>query len=126
MRHESRFTAGTERTKNVKTFAPYVDIYESKDEIVLLADMPGVAAENVDVVLEKNVLTIKGTLSPSTDKEHRLLHGEYETGDYRRQFEVSEEIDRDRIEATIKDGVLKVVLPKIEQAKARKIEIKAA
>lgn len=107
-----------------RTFAPPVDIYETGNNIVLVADVPGVDDKSLDISVEKNVLTIQGTVSPFSPENHQLSCREYESGDYRRSFTLSGEIDRDKIEATVKNGVLHMTLPKTEQMKVRKIAIK--
>lgn len=118
--------AATERIRNVKTFTPRVDIYESKDSLSLLADMPGVDEKTVDVELEKNILTITGRVEGQAVHDATMLYSEYETGDYERVFTLSDEIDRDKIVATVKNGVLSLCLPKAEKVKPKKIAIKAA
>lgn len=113
----------SESTRNVPIFVPAVDIFESANELTLLADMPGVPIENVDIDLDNDQLTIKGTAT-AVEEEGTVLLREYSVGDYYRQFTLSNVIDRERIQASMKDGVLKVVLPKAEAAKPRKIEVK--
>jgi len=112
-------------TKESAVYMPYVDIYETKDELVLLADMPGVCEKDVNVDLEKGVLTIRGHAEPEKHDGFQPLQSEYGVGDYERRFTLSNEIDATRIGASIKDGVLKVVLPKAEEVKARKIPVSA-
>ena len=119
-------TAATERIRNVKTFVPRVDIYETKEALFLIADMPGVDEKTVDVELEKNVLTISGRAEDGKVKDYNLVFSEYEVGDYERTFTVSNEIDRDKIKATVKQGVLRLELPKAEKVKPKKITINAA
>lgn len=119
-------TAATERIRNVKTFVPRVDIYETKDALYLIADMPGVDEKTVDVELEKNILTIAGRVENGKVKDHNLLFSEYEVGDYERTFTLSDEIDRDKIKANVKQGVLRLELPKAEKVKPKKIAIQAA
>jgi HSP20 family molecular chaperone IbpA len=114
----------TERTKNRKVYVPKVDIYETKDTMVLLADVPGVDERSVDITLEKNVLTINGAVEATRFDGYTLAYTEYDIGDYQRAFTISDEVDRNRIEATVKNGVLKIVLHKAETAKAKKIAIK--
>ncbi len=114
----------SESTRNVPIYIPPVDIFESATELVLLADMPGVAIENVDIDLDNDQLTIRGSVPVEDDKGTVLLR-EYSVGDYYRQFTLSNIIDRNKIEASMKDGVLKVVLPKAEAAKPRKITVRA-
>jgi HSP20 family protein len=106
------------------TFLPPADIYETRDSIVVLAEMPGVAPDGVDITLERRVLTIRGRSAVDDHAGYQRVYNEYTNGDYERVFTLSENIDRDRIQATLKDGVLHLVLPKAEAAKARKIELK--
>jgi len=115
----------SESTRNVPIFVPAVDIYESENELTLLADMPGVPIDNVDIDLNDDQLTIKGTATEE-DQGGTALLKEYSVGDYYRQFTVSSAIDREKIKASMKDGVLKLVLPKAEAAKPRKIEVKTS
>lgn len=118
--------SAAERIRNVKTFVPRVDIYENKDSLFLLADMPGVDENTVDIELEKNVLTITGRVENGHVKDAAIMYSEYEIGDYERVFTLSDRIDRDKIVATVKNGVLRLELPKAEEVKPKKIAIKAA
>jgi HSP20 family protein len=115
-----------QRTAPRPVFMPPADIYETKDSIVVLAEMPGVSPEGVDISLERRVLTIRGHSATNDHSGYQRVYNEFADGDYERAFTLSENIDRDRIEATLKDGVLQLVLPKAEAAKARKIELKAS
>jgi len=119
-------TAATERIRNVKTFVPRVDIYETKDALFLIADMPGVDEQTVDVELEKNILTISGRVENGRVQDYSLVFSEYEVGDYERSFTLSDEIDKDKIKATVRQGVLRLELPKAEKVKPKKIAINAA
>lgn len=122
----AKTTSQVEPTRENRVYAPDVDIRETADGIVLTADMPGVAAEGLNVTLENSVLTISGTATlPALDK-HRLSYAEFGTGEYKRSFTLSDEIDRDGIKATIRNGVLKLELPKAKEAKARTIKVEAA
>lgn len=111
-----------ELTTEKPIFMPHVDIYEDKENLVLVADMPGVKEEDVDIHLEDNVLTIKG-------KVYDVLTGvdpvfqEYKTGDYYRRFTISNLVDHEKITARMKDGVLRIILPKAEAKKPKKIQI---
>lgn len=125
-KQEVQHPVETERTRIRKVYAPRVDIYETKDTIVLIADMPGVDEKSVDITLEKNVLTIDGEVEQDSYKGYTMSYAEYEMGDYQRAFTISDEVDRDKIDATVKNGVLKVTLHKAEKAKVKKIAIKAA
>jgi HSP20 family molecular chaperone IbpA len=113
-----------QRTPPRPVFLPPADIYETPDSIVVLAEMPGVAPDGVDITLERRVLTIRGRSAVNDHARYQRVYNEYTDGDYERSFTLSENIDRDRIEARLKDGVLHLVLPKAETAKARKIELK--
>lgn len=115
-----------ERTRDQQVYIPPVDIYEKSDAIVLVADMPGVNESSVDITLEKNVLTIEGFVKPQNPEGYDLGWSEYGIGDYKRSFTLSEEIDREKIEASVKDGVLRVTLGKAEPAVTKKIKVKAA
>src|SRR5262252_4655986 len=119
-------TGARERTPDRPVFLPAADIYETRDNIVVLAEMPGVAPDGVDITLERRVLTIRGRSAAGDHAGYQRVYSEYAAGDYERVFTLSENIDRDRIEAALKDGVLQLVLPKAEAAKARKIELKTS
>lgn len=118
--------AGAEHTRDRKVFIPPVDIVESPDAIILTADMPGVDDKNVSVTLEKGVLSVLGEIEPASVKDRKLAYAEYEIGDYERAFTLSDEIDQDRIEATVKNGILRLVLPKTETARTRRIPVKTS
>jgi HSP20 family molecular chaperone IbpA len=123
-KREAQTPTEVERTKNRKVYITDVDIYERGDDTtILLADMPGVDEKSVNINLEKNVLTITGCVKPEISNSYKLVYAEYDTGDYQRAFTLSNEIDIDKIGATMKNGVLRLVLPKAEAAKPRKIEV---
>ena len=110
-RDEAQAPAGAERTKSEPVYTPAVDIYETEDALVLLADLPGVSREDLTINLEDEVLTIEGSAKPSAAPGEKLLN-EYVSGTFYRQFTVSEAIDREKIDAKLKNGVLELVLPK--------------
>jgi HSP20 family protein len=110
---------GAERTRERLAF----DIYETAEAITVVTDMPGVDETSVDITLDKNVLTITGYVEPMQPEGYSLAHAEYNIGDFERAFTLSDRIDREGIEATVKDGVLRLVLPKITEAKSRMIPI---
>lgn len=119
-------SVATERTRTGRIYMPNVDISEDKDNLTLYADLPGAGDEDVSVTLENDVLTIEAKVSPPVKAgDHRLTYAEYGVGDYFRSFTITEPIDRDRIEARMKDGVLRIVLPKKEEAKPKQIKIQA-
>ncbi|HOI95862.1 MAG TPA: Hsp20/alpha crystallin family protein [Syntrophobacter fumaroxidans] len=125
LQEKKELRTGSESTRNVPVFVPAVDIYESADAITLLADIPGVPIENVDIDLNHDQLTIRAS-AVVEDGKGTVVLDEYQVGDYYRQFTLSNVIDRAKIEASMKDGVLKLVLPKAEAAKPRKIAVNAA
>jgi HSP20 family molecular chaperone IbpA len=105
---------------------PAADIYETGDNLVVLCELPGVGSDGVDITLERRVLTIRARSAEHEHSGYQRVYTEYADGDYERVFTLSEDIDRDRIEATARDGVLHLVLPKAAPAKARRIELKSA
>ncbi|MFH1079539.1 MAG: Hsp20/alpha crystallin family protein [Pseudomonadota bacterium] len=125
-KQQAQALADAERTRTNKVYVPRADIYETKDTIVLITDMAGVDEKSIDITLEKNVLTINGVVEPLSFNGYSMAYAEYDTGDYQRAFTISNEVDREKIEAKVKNGVLRVILHKAEQVKARKIAIKAA
>ena len=122
---EAEVPESSERTRDRRVYIPSVDILERKDDIILYADMPGVNQTSVDITLEKNELTIHGIVDAEIPERHKLVLAEYGVGDYNRVFTLSDEVDKERIQATVKDGVLKLVLPKITAARTKKITVQA-
>ncbi len=122
---EAEIAKGTETTRAKKAYTPAVDILERKDDIILTADMPGVDENSVDINLEKNVLTIFGNVERELPEGYNLALREYNEGNYYRSFTLSDEVDREKIKAAVKNGVLKLILPKADIVKQRKIEVKA-
>jgi HSP20 family protein len=118
-------TEDTERTRDRQVFIPRADIYETEDAMIVLTDMPGVDEKSVDITIEKNVLTINAFVEPEQHENFRCTYAEYGVGDYERSFVLSNQVDREGIEASVKDGVLRLVLPKSKEAKTRKISVKA-
>jgi len=106
-------------------FVPAVDIFENQDALVLIADMPGINSEGVDIHLKDSELTISGRPKEEEKKQASPIYTEYESGGFLRSFTLSNVIDQTKIEASMKDGVLKVVLPKAEAAKPRQIVVQA-
>ncbi len=114
-----------ERTRDRKAFVPRTDIYEDGEMITIVADMPGVDENAVEIILEKGILTINGYVEPELPEGFALSYAEYEIGDYQRSFKLSNQIDQENIQATVKDGVLRLSLPKVGPAKMRKIAVQA-
>jgi HSP20 family molecular chaperone IbpA len=114
----------TERTRDCQCYIPRADIYEVDEIINVVMDMPGIDPNAIDITLEKNVLNVKGFAHiPDRDK-YTMVSAEYEPGDYERSFRISDTIDREKIDANYKDGVLRLTLPRAEIAKTKKIEVK--
>ena len=122
---EKQQVEGQEKTRAGRFFLPEVDIEESNDSLRLWADMPGVKENDVEVTLNGGVLTIVGTVSTEAYQKLAPLYTEYNVGNYFRQFELNEDIDAQRINASMKDGVLELTLPKSERARPRRIEVNA-
>ncbi len=112
-----------ERTEAARYFRPYTDIHESTDTITVTMDMPGVDKKDVDVKLEKDVLTITGHVDLTGYEGLEPVYTEYNVGNYVRSFTISNEVDRDAISAKIDNGVLTVSLPKVKEAAARRITV---
>lgn len=115
----------TESTRDLPVTAPATDIYETDREIVVVADMPGVNEQSVDITLENQALTLSGRATRAEAAEGELLYREFGPTEYRRTFTLSDEIDRDRITARVKNGVLRVTLPKAARAQPRRIAVQA-
>lgn len=112
-----------EGTRNRAVYSPLTDIYETKNALVLLLEMPSVDATGVKVTLDKRVLTITGICTPVVPKGYSLSAAEYRDGDYERSFTLAENIDGDGIEAVLRDGLLRLTLPKARPAPAKTISV---
>lgn len=123
-KQEAQQSSQVEATRARPVFLPCTDIYERENELLVIAEMPGVGRGAADVTLEAGELRISGHVEKSTVEGHQLAYSEYETGDYARTFRVSGQIDVNRIDATMKNGVLQVVQPKSKEAIPQKISIK--
>jgi HSP20 family molecular chaperone IbpA len=104
-------------------FIPAVDILENQNEIMILADMPGVDGKDVDIDLRNDILTIRGAVNPVEDEKEVPVYREYSWGDYFRQFTLAEVIDQEKISAKMDDGVLRLTLPKKDKVKPKKIQV---
>jgi HSP20 family molecular chaperone IbpA len=120
---ESPQTPSTEGTRTRERYTtPPVDIYETPDGLVVMADLPGVDNERLDVRVDNHVLTIRGQARHGASGEP--LYREYELVNYFRQFELSDRVDQARISADLRFGVLTLTLPKAEEAKPRQIPVR--
>lgn len=118
-------SALAELTNPGVVFTPDVDIVENQREIRVLADMPGIDPDNIEIDLRDSVLTLSGAVKPIQEDQEVDILVEFETGRYHRQFSLSEVIDQEKIKADLDDGVLRLVLPKSDKAVPRKIEVTA-
>lgn len=125
VKEKQELSIPAEQTTPGPTFTPEVDIFETEKAITLLADIPGVTPEKLNIDLRDNILTIIGDIDPVEGGDEEDVVIEYETGRFYRQFTLSEIIDQNRIDAKLTDGVLRLNLPKVEKATPRKIAIKA-
>ena len=114
----------TERTRDSRVYVPRVDIYETEEAIHVVADIPGADENSIEITLEKNVLTIDADVQIEKPEDYSLTYAEYGIGSFRRKFNISNEIDQEKIVAEVRDGVLKLVLPKSKKVTQR-ISIKA-
>jgi HSP20 family molecular chaperone IbpA len=124
-KEKQEVTASAEQTKPGLVFTPAVDIFETEKEITLLADMPGVKADDLTIDLRDNTLTLLADIAPVEGADEEDLLVEYETGRYYRQFTIGESVNQEKIDAQLNDGVLRLSLPKVERATPKKITVKA-
>jgi len=125
VKEKQEVTTPAEQTIPGLVFTPEVDIFETDRAITLLADIPGVKPEKLNIDLRDNILTITGDVDRLQTADEELLVMEYETGRYYRQFTLSEVIDQTKIDAKLNLGVLRLSLPKVAKAAPRKIAITA-
>ena len=126
-RSETReMTPYEERTRQRRVYIPRADIYETPDDVVVIVDVPGVDEKSVDITLEKNVLTINAYPADIQPEGYSQVYAEFGMGDYQRRFVISSEIDQGKIEASVRNGVLHLRLPKAGPAKTRKIVVRAS
>ena len=104
-------------------FTPPIDIYESPEGLVLIADLPGVSVKTLELQVQNNKLTLLGRVKNPIPLNARLVHKEYEEGDFLRSFILSEDVDHERVTARLNDGVLEVVLPRTAKTTPRRIEV---
>jgi HSP20 family molecular chaperone IbpA len=104
-------------------FTPPIDIYESDEGLVLIADLPGVSVKSLELQVQNNKLTLLGRVTSQVPPDARPLHKEYEEGDFLRSFILSEDVDHDRVTARLHNGVLEVVLPRSPKTAPRQIQV---
>jgi HSP20 family molecular chaperone IbpA len=123
-KQETRDLQSAERTRWGKVFSPAVDILETKNDLRLYADMPGVDQKSINVTIDQGVLMIQGNVDTTPIEGYELEYKEYDIGDYQRTFTLTDTVDQDKISANYKNGVLELILPKAEEAKPKQIEVK--
>lgn len=105
------------------TYSPRVDIWESDEELLLYADLPGVAPEDLDIQFENHELVIHGKVN-SRNESAQPAFTEYGIGDFHRKFSISDAVDESKVFAELNNGVLELHLPKADAVKSRRIEVK--
>jgi HSP20 family molecular chaperone IbpA len=123
--HAHQAAGAEEMTPVQHAITPLIDIHEGADGLILEADLPGVVENSVTIQLEDNVLVLHAKVPSPFSEGARVLHEEYRVDDFYRSFILSDEVERGRITAELKNGVLRLILPKAERAKTRRIEIKS-
>ena len=112
------------QSQSTRAMVPRVDVLEDQTGITLLADLPGVARDRLGVRVDGDSLVLEATATTAQPENMQLVYGEAQYPAYRRQFTLSRELDSARIEASLKDGLLKLSIPKLEEAKPRRIEVR--
>jgi HSP20 family molecular chaperone IbpA len=112
--------------RGATVYRPLADIVETKEGVAVRMEMPGVGADDIEISLERRVLTVRGRGRVTRPEGYRLIYAEYGEGDYERTFVLSQDIDEARIAAEMKDGVLNLVLPRSEAAKPKRIQVRSA
>ena len=117
----NREAAATE----VAVLIPPVDVFEDESGITVKADLPGVSRENLSIRVDGETLTIEGRVSLGEAHKLEVVYAEIRVAQYKRSFVLSRELDTSKIDATIKNGVLDLRVPKLERAKPRRIAVRA-
>lgn len=123
-RNQAQERGGDGQDRNQPFVVPPVDVYEDESGITLLADLPGVARDRLGVRVDGDSLVLEATASTAQPGNMQLIYGEAQFPSYRREFTLSRELDASRIEASLKDGVLKLSIPKLEEARPRRIDVR--
>lgn len=121
-----RREAGNESQQQLPPMVPAVDVWEDANGITLRADMPGVTKDNLDIGIDGDRLTIAGDVTLGESAKLRDIHAEVRVAQYQRSFILSRDLDTGKVHASLANGVLQLHIPKLEMAKPRRIEVKAA
>ncbi|HJY05981.1 MAG TPA: Hsp20/alpha crystallin family protein [Bryobacteraceae bacterium] len=105
---------------------PPVDVYEDAEGLTLLADLPGVSKERLKVEVERGTLIVEGDVQITVPEQMQAVYADIRSTHYQRRFALSDELETEKIEASLKDGVLTVRIPKRAQTKPRRIEVRTA
>lgn len=124
-KEKEKVSSTEERTRNVMYYKPDVDIFETENEIVIEADVPGVDTKSIDIDLNNDILTIEAKINPDAYEGLTPLYSEYRVGHYYRKFALDTTISQSDIKAKMQNGVLRIALPKSEKAKPRKVSIQS-
>jgi HSP20 family molecular chaperone IbpA len=117
---------GTQQEQPQRYVVPPVDVFENEASITLLADLPGVPRDQLHVRVDGENLVLEATATTVGPDNMELVYGEAQCPAYRRQFTLSRELDASRIEAQLRDGVLRLTIPKTEEARPRRIQVQVA
>jgi HSP20 family molecular chaperone IbpA len=112
-----------EATTPMRAFLPNADIFETEEELTVILEMPGVSREYIEIGVENGLLTVQGKIDFGKYDGLQPVYSEYNIGPFRRSFRISNRIDQEKIRAEMNDGVIKLILPKAEEAKPRRIEV---
>ena len=116
---------GHDSSKQPQYYRAPIDVYETDELFLIVADMPGATAEGIEISVEDNTLEVTGKVQNRYEQFGRMLHREYGIGDFHRRFRIGDGIDASQISATCKEGILTVRLPKLASVQARTIEVRA-
>jgi HSP20 family protein len=117
---------GQEATTATRAFMPNADVFETEDDLTVVLEMPGVDRENINITVENGLLTVEGRINFGKYDGLQPLYSEYNVGPYRRSFRLSSRVNQEKISAEMRDGVITLVLPKAEESKPRRIEVRTS
>lgn len=126
MSEENKNLSTQKEKVDVPTISPATDIYEDQEGVILYVDLPGVNKETLDIDVDQDILTIRGAINLTTQEKMQPTYMDIRTEVYERRFTLGDELENSRIEANLDQGVLKLSIPRSEQHKPKKIEIKVA
>jgi HSP20 family molecular chaperone IbpA len=123
VRGKQELAAKEERTVPGRFYVPYTDVYETEEALTVVMEMPGVSREAVNIELKEDVLRVEARIDFSKYGGMEPVYTEYNVGHWTRSFTVSDKVDRERIAATLEDGVLTLTLPKTPESRPRRISV---